>query len=360
MLLDAGADCFCVAYERDFHKGRVPSIPVEYIGKLINDRYISRIPALLLSIPRLRKALKNVDIVYTFSVDLAVISMIASIGLKRKVRLLEVGDIRHLQTRSGMIGRTYRIFDRWLSNRQNLIVVTAEDFLNVYYKNWLSCNTKGLVLENKLEKNHADSALASSFQHASQQHSDNTRLTIGYFGLLQSKWSWRVLQKLALDHPERFRVVLAGYPIKLQDVELISTQHENIDFIGEYKSPEDLPKLYSQVDLVWGCYSPFGPNDWNLQWARPNRFYEACAFKTPLISRDTSTDGKYVEKLKIGFVVDDTDSTAAAVRLSKIEASDVATWRKNMNRLDPALYTYTDESEQLKREIAIALEPGRQ
>ena len=41
--------------------------------------------------------------------------------------------------------------------------------------------------------------------------------------------------------------------------------------------------VYGRIDLVWACYQPIGPDDWNLRWARPNRFYESCLFQKPLV-----------------------------------------------------------------------------
>ncbi|MFK7892192.1 MAG: hypothetical protein AB8B63_15350 [Granulosicoccus sp.] len=295
----------------------------------------------------MRKHLRQADAVYTFSGDSAWLGLIASIGLKKKVHILEVGDVRHLQTRAGAVGKVYRLIDRILTSRVQLLVVTAEGFLDQYYRKWLGTKTPGIVIENKVERTFFDSIA----QPSTISPKNERPITIGYFGLMQSPWSWRVLKKIAKDNPDTFAVVLAGYPIRFDDIEEVCEQYKNISYTGTYQSPEDLEKLYTSVDLAWGCYSPFGNNDWNLMWARPNRFYEACAFHTPLISRKESTDGKYVSKLDIGYAVSETDDDTAAQNISRITRSDIEAWRKNMQALDKSMYCYTNESSLLVEKI---------
>ncbi len=352
MAIAEGHEVSAVAFERDFHKGRMPNCSVNYIGKIDNQKYLSRLPALLKAIPLMRRAIAEADVVYALGIDLALLAIIAGTGFTRPVRVLEIGDIRHLQTRRGVIGDIYRIFDRWLSNRLDLIVVTARDFLEVYYRTWLKVQVTGLVIENKLE---AEQVLLAKKNLATiKSASANRPITIGYFGLLQSPWSWRVLKELARNNPDTHRIVLAGLPIRFSDIDETCEALSNVSFLGQYKSPDDLAPLYEQVDLAWGCYSPLDAHDWNLRWARPNRFYEACAYETPLISRYGSVDGTVVREREIGFVMEETDCKAAALKLSEISHDSIGEWRQNMKDLPRSIYTYTDESQKLS-ELLLAI-----
>jgi succinoglycan biosynthesis protein ExoL len=118
-------------------------------------------------------------------------------------------------------------------------------------------------------------------------------------------------------------------------------------YLGEYKSPQDLERLYTQVDIVWACYPPIGPRDWNFRWARPNRFYESCFFVRPLISREGSCDSADVRKFGIGLCIDDIEPQAAASRISAITAEDLVRWRAAMKEVPRTVYSYTDEVAQL-------------
>lgn len=144
---------------------------------------------------------------------------------------------------------------------------------------------------------------------------------------------------------------MAGYPMEPADIAEQAKSIPNVIYSGEYKSPNDLPKLYGGVDIVWACYKFIGPRDWNLKWARPNRFYESCYFGRPLISRLGSSDSKEVDRLKIGFNIQTHEISEVVTELESITAEMVEQWRSNSLELPNSLFIYTDEGEQLKSHI---------
>ena len=89
-------------------------------------------------------------------------------------------------------------------------------------------------------------------------------------------------------------------------------------YLSQYKSPKALSSLYGGVDVTWACYPPIGSTDWNLHWARPNRFYESCLFCVPLISRAGSCDAVDIANYKICHVVDSIAVQDADDNLEKI------------------------------------------
>jgi hypothetical protein len=56
-----------------------------------------------------------------------------------------------------------------------------------------------------------------------------------------------------------------------------------MEYGGPYNAPEDLPGMYSRIDLSWNAHRVDDNN--SLLWNRTNRFYEACAFRTPLVAQ---------------------------------------------------------------------------
>ena len=119
-------------------------------------------------------------------------------------------------------------------------------------------------------------------------------------------------------------------------------------YLSQYKSPKALSSLYGGVDVTWACYPPIGSTDWNLHWARPNRFYESCLFCVPLISRAGSCDAVDVANYKIGHVVDSIAVQDAADDLAKNLTSDnIAKWKANMRTVPVRVYQYTTEFDDL-------------
>jgi succinoglycan biosynthesis protein ExoL len=351
MLVSLGFDVSVAAFNRAYHSGRVPSRPTQIIGTISHGKYLQRIGRLITALPKLRRAMRDRDIVYASSPDMALLAMIAGMFMGKKF-ILEVGDVREIQTAEGLKGRLVRIVDRVLTNRCSLLVVTAVGFLDNYYRNWLRSNVPAIVVENKLE-----ASLTVARPEAVRGNLPQGRpfidrpLRIGYFGLLRCQWTWDVLKAFALKHPKDVQIVMAGYPMEPADIAEQAKSIPNVIYSGEYKSPNDLPRLYGGVDIVWACYKFIGPRDWNLKWARPNRFYESCYFGRPLISRLGSSDSKEVDRLKIGFNIQTHEISEVVTELESITAEMVEQWRSNSLELPNSLFIYTDEGEQLKSHI---------
>lgn len=351
MLVSLGFDVSVAAFNRAYHSGRVPSRPTQIIGTISHGKYLQRIGRLITALPKLRRAMRGRDIVYASSPDMALLAMIAGVFMGKKF-ILEVGDVREIQTAEGLKGRLVRIVDRVLTNRCSLLVVTAVGFLDNYYRNWLRSDVPAIVVENKIE-----ASLTSARPEAVRGNLPQGRpfidrpLRIGYFGLLRCQWTWDVLKAFALKHPKDVEIVMAGYPMEPADIAEQAKSIPNVIYSGEYKSPNDLPRLYGAVDLVWACYKFIGPRDWNLKWARPNRFYESCYFGRPLISRLGSSDSKEVDRLKIGFNIRTHEISEVVAELDSITAEMVEQWRSNSISLPNSLFMYTDEAEKLKSHI---------
>ena len=79
------------------------------------------------------------------------------------------------------------------------------------------------------------------------------------------------------------------------------TKYKNLKFHGAFKNPDDLPIIYSKIDVVLSTYDAEYDN---VRYAEPNKLYEAIYFNTPIIvSKNTFLETK-VLKYKIGYSVD--------------------------------------------------------
>lgn len=353
MLKQAGYNIEAVAFSRPYHSGRLPDCRVESLGDIESGRYASRLLSMVAVLPRVRRAIRRNDLVYASGADMALLAIVAGIGLRQPI-VLEVGDIREVQLAPGFAGRLVRWLDKRLVGNCALLVVTAPKFLDTYYRRWLGSEVPAVVIENKLEPEFVDQ-IARRAQITTDYGSEDSKkapLIIGYFGGLRCEWSWSVLRDLAIAKPDDVHIILAGYPMNPRDLPNKVLEYNNIEYLGEYRSPQDLPSLYGQVDLVWACYQPIGPNDWNLRWARPNRFYESCLFGKPLVSRAGSCDAAEVERLNIGLVVNEERVDKVVEQVSGITSEELDIWTKNVGALPPSIYVYTTEGEELARKIS--------
>ena len=351
MLKQAGFSVEAVAFERNYHTGRLPNCPIEILGMISHGRYMKRCLTLATVIPVLRRAVRRNHVVYASGPDIASAVIIASIGLNRPV-IVEVGDIRKVQVVPGLRGCIVRKLDRSVVNACRLLVATAPGFVDGYYRQWLHVKTPALVLENKLEAQIAGGNQVQVPRRMEGQPLVDRPLRIGYFGVLRCDWSWQVLEVLALSRPSEVEIVVAGYPMRSVDLPERAKKLSNVEFLGEFRSPQDLPALYGDVDLVWGCYPRPEQGDWNWRWARTNRFYESCFFQRPIIALAGSSDAAEVERYGIGMTLGSGATIERAVdALSGITPDNLARWQENLSKLPHKLYVYTTEIDELKRAI---------
>jgi succinoglycan biosynthesis protein ExoL len=350
MLKQSGFNVEAVAFERDYHKGRLPECPTQLLGKISQGQYLTRIFRLITVIPKVRRVIKNNDLVYAFGLDMALVSIVAGLGMTKPV-ILEVGDIRKIQSSKNVIGGLVRIVDRLVVNRCKLLVVTAQGFVDGYYRKTLSIQTPTMVIENKLE---AIDTAGTIIKLSKESPFINRPLRIGYFGLLRCEWSWRVLEAWAVSRPNDIEIEVAGFPVSPKNIPERAKSLANVNFLGEYRSPDDLPALYRNVDLVWGCYPYTDSDDLNFPLALSNRLYEACYYQRPIINRIGSGNGNLAEQLGIGIGVGGTVENAIAI-LNNISRKDMELWRKNIQELPPSIYEYTTEAKDLKQKICSIL-----
>jgi succinoglycan biosynthesis protein ExoL len=355
MLQEAGCRVEALAFERDYHEGRLPTCPVTSLGRIPHGQYLRRAFRLLGALPKIRRALRRNDVAYASGADMALAGIVAGIGLGRPM-VLEVGDIRRVQITKGWRGALARSLDRFIARHSRLLVVTAPGFVDGYYRVRLHEGIPSLVVENKLDEA-AMPPPAASASKPPLRAPDGTRrpLRIGYFGVLRCDWSWRLLESMATDHPQDFAIVAAGYPMSPADLPERAKGLANAEYLGQYKSPQDLPAMYARVDVVWMCYPAPTETDPDWRWAqaicRSNRFYESCYFRTPTIALAGGADGQEVARLGIGPTLGDPSDDAVVQALRAITDGDLLGWRRNLDALPRSVFVYTDEAARLGRAL---------
>jgi succinoglycan biosynthesis protein ExoL len=176
-------------------------------------------------------------------------------------------------------------------------------------------------------------------------------MIIGYFGLIRCNRSIEILRRIADKGKGRFQVLIMGYPMNLHyNLDKLG-KNPNIHYGGTYKYPDNLSAMYNRIDLTWGCYPHSSAKIGNHLWARTNRFYEACNYKTPIIANRINEDCKYVMKYKIGMCVDLEQIEKTVDRILAIDTKIISDWKKNLINLPKDLYVLSNEHEYLIKKI---------
>ena len=344
MLIDAGFVVEAVGFSRNSHIGRNPDCKVDVIGKISDGNYFRRIVVLLASLNKLQRRVCKSQIIYVSGFDMLFLIFMVKKLYKLSFSLIyEIGDIRDIQTKSSILGRFTRWLDRLLIRQVDLVVATSIGYIKGYYNDWLGENPKYHIIENKLEFKFED-------QKNIYPVVKKTKITIGYFGVLRCIRSIEILCMLAKSQPDNFRVIVAGV-FQDESYKRLITDVPNIKYYGTYESPNDLQKLYSDVDIVWACYPFPADEDQNWKWARTNRFYESCYYSTPMIFLKGSGDEKSILKYEIGMPIQDQNDDKVLDQFSLLNWSNIEKWNKAIKDVPQSVFVFGAEREEIKDKI---------
>lgn len=347
VIKKGGLETELIAFERESFKSRIPqNQSIIKLSKIEDGRYLHRAGKMISSFFKLRRHIKNADIIYCMSPDLGIFAFAAALGLKKSI-VIDVADIRKIQIADTFVSKILRSIEKFVVSRTKLLVVTSYAFITDYYEGRLNARINDyLVLENKvdylplLHKNNIP---------------ENNKIRIGYFGYIRDDWTIELLKSLALRDDDRFSILIAGVDNlsenKLEDLKDL----KNFDYYGPFKSPDDLLDLYSQIDCMAIFYpEPTSDSSWFAakKICRSNRFYESCFFKKPILTFSFNEDGKEVDKYQIGYTLDSYNLQKNVEILNqKLTKKKLSEWVANLKELDPKVYTLQNEHEILKNKL---------
>jgi succinoglycan biosynthesis protein ExoL len=218
-----------------------------------------------------------------------------------------------------------------------------------------------LLIENKLDQSAAEAL--RELPPAPPPRADGGKIRIGWFGVLRCPWSLEALTHLVQRHGEKFEVIIAGHVLDPADLPERVAKTPGLSYVGEYRSPADLPSLYGSVDMVWTVYP--GPEVTNPAWrwallvSRSNRFYESCYFRRPIITMADSGDGEEVARLGVGLCLASQNLDSIASALSRVDTPQLQSWFDALSHLPVSVHTATTESSELARVLRDAVASSR-
>lgn len=350
LLKDAGFDVIVAAYDRGSYISRLPDVEINVLGKIVDGKYFNRVVVYLKSFYKLRKLISKSDAIYAISPDIAFIASLCNFRLHKPL-ITDVADIREIEVSKSIGGFIVRRMDRFIAKRSSMVVVTSQAFIDKFYHDVLKVNIESFyLLENKV-----DYDLVFD-KNTSVLHNNNSKIRIGYFGVLRDNWTIELFLELLRQFPDRFEILTAGIDsITKYNLSELACNVNGFNYLGAYRSPDDLEKLYKNIDMM-AIFYPDNKNDVNWfnakRICRSNRFYEACFFKKPILAFDFCADGYEIEKFNIGFTLSDYNIDDAIKHiLLKATTDNIKFWTGKMNDLTENTYRFTDECSVLKTKI---------
>lgn len=256
--------------------------------------YYKRLPIMVSAINSVVKHYKGENVIYyLFQLDVALAFRLCT---SSKKYLYEEIDLMHTYFGITIIKRLLEKFDKYMIKRSLMSAFSSEGFLAYHYGGNYPANV--YLIPNRLSKSIIDVQLIEK-----KKKSDILR--IGFVGMLRYRSVKNFIKTFCENFPECEFYVFGKVNEKERDAFEELKKLSNYNFKGAFKNPDDLPEIYSNLDLVLATYDI---DFENVRYAEPNKIYESIYFETPIIVSKNTFLEKKVFKLGIGYSVDAMDS----------------------------------------------------
>ena len=245
--------------------------------------------------------LRSADVIYARNLDMLACAFLA----KRHARLAtpviyECLDIHRLLCRQDVIGKGLRALEGWLLKRSAALVVSSPAYLTQHFERYYPGKFQAYLIENRLSGHASYGARVSETKAKA-----SGPLRLGWVGNLRCRRSLDLLCQISNRFGAEVEVKLHGVPAltEIPDFEAKVAARANMSFYGRYRSPEDLPGIYTGLDVVWS--GDFMEAGLNSTWLLPNRIYEGGYYCVPPIAPAGTETARWVARQDCGFVLDE-------------------------------------------------------
>lgn len=274
------------AFKRYESAGLYLSVPVSIIETYKQGiSFRDRLPIIIRGLKNVVKRHKGKDVLYyLFGLDVA---SVFRFKFPLKKYIYEEGDLVHTYSSSRIFRNVMESIDKAVIRHSAYTVFTSEGFIDYHFN--VKSIPNGIVLPNKLSEKVKD------LPKQDNRRIDINNLQIGFVGAPRFNAIITFLKVACVNFPNHDFHVFGG-PIPDEFDQLRS--YSNMHFHGAFKTPDDMPSIYSQLDLVLSTYDTDSDN---VRYAEPNKLYEAIYFETPIIVSSKTFLSKKVKELGVGF-----------------------------------------------------------
>ncbi|MDY3848333.1 MAG: capsular biosynthesis protein [Prevotella sp.] len=297
------------------------SFPIDYVKGFSNDvPYAKRLPIIYRSSKEILDNNKGEKaIYYFFGLEIAMMFLLLHF---RTSYIYEESDLMHTYISNPIIRRLFEIMDKWIIRNSIMTVFTSDGFRQYHYGNIQPDNT--YVIPNKLPPD------VKQYERIPKVKHDNLRIGfVGHIRYLPVKIFAETFCKYYPNNEFHFY----GDIVSTKEEEMFAPlkKYPNCHFHGRYRTPLDLPTIYSTIDIVLSTYDTSFDN---VRYAEPNKLYEAIFFRTPIIVSAGCFLGDKVEEMGVGYAVDGTNEEKIMKLLQSLTESSIEEKIKHIDSLD--------------------------
>ena len=255
------------------------------------EQYLTKFIKFLKGVRKISKKHSAKDeLIYSFSFTSTLILWMS--GCKNYI--YEISDIFYGYRKFYYLRFLLKIIDKYLIKKSIITILTSRGFAGFLFKNNIPSNIV-------IQPNKVDFLLQNVFNKVEKPHLEANRLVFSFIGAFRFPNTIFRFAKIIGENYPNHKFNFYGDSLLTNEVKKISEQYENVNYFGSYKNPDDLERIYKEIDVVIASYDTDGLN---VRIAEPNKLYEALFFKKPIVVSVDTFLSERVSELKCGFSID--------------------------------------------------------
>lgn len=329
---EAGFEVEVYGFDKGLYSNNIASYSCETHSVIDKER--TRFQSICQSIKIVRevkKCLKKDDLVYIFGIEQA---FYYKLLCGKNDFLYEQADLNYTKLPQKLLVSLFRKIDKYLISKSYKTVLTSQGFVDYLYGG-SKAPTNIILLENRLNK---DLKKVSVKEHST----DLNAIRFAFIGAIRYPRTILTFARVVAEQFPTHQFHFYGEGLfSSQAKELCERYPNNLFYHGGFSNPRDLPVIYSNVDLNVVCYDTASMN---VRIAEPNKLYESCFFRVPLVVSSSTFLEKKVLNMGVGFSIDCTKESEIISFIESINKTSFDNCLEAMRRIpDEQLFDNTNE-----------------
>ncbi len=323
-VIEVGYNYQVFGFKNGLYENNLNDLKFKINESRIIDKNYSRFRKIVEYYKFIYKIIKQADesdIIYTFGFEIGTI-----VSFFKKNRMIyEEADISAARFKNDLIRKALIWLDKRTIKNSILTVFTSNGFKKYLYGENCPFSDKILLLHNKLH----NSFLIKTRPSVRKINLD--KINFGFIGLIRYPNTIlrfaRVVGEFFPNHSFHFWGDAEGDCLSYVDWE----RFNNIYFHGSFSNPEDLDRVYSEIDINIACYDT---NSGNVRIAEPNKLYESIFFYKPLVVSEGTFLEERIKELGVGFSLNSSKDNAIFDFIQKLDYSMISKSIDSMKKID--------------------------
>lgn len=263
---------------------------------------------------------KDESVYYLFRNDKAIMFAL----LTRRPFIFEEADMTHANIHNYFLRNGIEMMIRKVIKHSIVSIFRSEGFLKYHFSDNRPNNV--YVIPNRLHPGIVNIPVVE------YTGLDATHLRFGFVGGVRYDTIYKFAETMLKNYPQHEFHFYGMFPNEKQERKFNPLKkYENCYFHGVFRSPDDLPKIYSKIDVLLSAYDV---TEINPRYAEPNKLYEAIYFDKPIIVSSNSFLADKVKRLGVGYDVDALNENAIVELLKGINAESIEEKKRNIAKID--------------------------